>query len=526
MPIPRVLSRPAALAAALAVVAFAVWTPVLGNGFVWDDGPIIVENPDTRDLGSLPRVLLSPDQTPPYYRPLNRASYLLDHRLFGLDPRGFHAVSLALHVANVLLLFAIGRRLLGAEVPAALAALLFALHPVNAEAVSFVTARNNLFALLFSLAALLLFADAVRRRSTARAWASGGALLLGLLSKEQAAMTLPALLAWLWIVERQGPRAWPRAWRAAMPHALAAVVYLALRAVSLGPAAEAGAAAPGPLASRLGENVVTIPRLLGLVVFPRELTIFHRPGPGGLSTGVLVAAWIAIAAAVALLASRRTPGASFGLAWFALHLVPLAGVVAIPATTRVAERFLYLPLAGAALLAAGVAGRAVRRWPRARPAVVALSALLLVALAARSVERARDWKDDETLARSAVRTDPGSAEARFNLGVVLKDQGDLAGAREQWEAAARVDPRHARALTQLGTLSAVKGDLPGAERLLREALAAEPVPIAHLNLARILERTGRPEEALVHYRAFVRTATDLEASLVPAAEARIRLLAQ
>lgn len=340
-------------------------------------------------------------------------------------------------------------------------------------------------------------------------------------------MTLPALGAWLWVVEGRTPRSWPAAWRLAVPHACAVAAYGLLRAVSLAGEGAPGTAEVAPLASRLAESAIALPRLLGLLVFPRDLTIFHGDAAGSplAHAPALAAAWVAIAAAALLVAWRRGPGASFGLAWLALHLVPLAGLVAIPTTTRVAERFLYLPLAGAALLAADGVVRAARRWPRARPLAAAATAAVLVALAARTVDRIGDWRDDVSLARAAVETDPGSAEARFNLGVALKDRGDLEGARGQWEAALRADPRHARALTQLGTLSAIRGDYPAAERLLRAALAADPaVGIAHLNLARLLERTGRPGEARRHYEAFVRTANELERPLVEAAEARLRAL--
>src|SRR6266702_751961 len=244
----------------LLLLTLAVYGSSLRNGFVWDDHHIIVDNPSTRDLSQLGHVLLAPDEFATYYRPLNRASYLVDYQLFGMDPHGFHAVNLVLHLANVLLLYALTRRLSGATWPAVVAAALLAIHPLQSEPVNFVTARNNLLVLLFALATLLLFIDADRRGSRARAWLSGFAFLLGLLSKEQAAGVLPLLGAWLLVTPPAEPARRRRRWRLLVPHGVAILAYLALRIVSVGMTATS-AVGPG-LAGRLAQNWYIVPRYL------------------------------------------------------------------------------------------------------------------------------------------------------------------------------------------------------------------------------------------------------------------------
>jgi tetratricopeptide (TPR) repeat protein len=454
-----------ALPAVLVVlVALAVHAGTLGNGFVWDDEVVVLDS--SRTLG---QVLLSPDEVAPYYRPLSRASYFVDRALFGMNPRGHHAVNVALHGGCVLLLYLLARRLFDATSPAVLAALLLAVHPIHVEAVAFVTARNNLFALLFSLAALLVF---LQERSAL----SGLAAFLAMASKEQGAMVLPVIAAC----------AFPsRAWRRLLPHGVALAAYLVLRAVALR-GAPAGEGTELGLGSRLLSAASGFAEYLRLVVWPADLTILHsEPVP---SLADLVP-WLGLVLLLVWLLRRPTPAARVGALWLGFGMLPLSGLVAIPSAT-VAERYVYAVLPGLWLLLA----EAWRREPR--KVAVPVAAILLLLVAGRTIDRARDWHDDVSLARSAVEVDPSSAPARFNLGVALKDAGDLAGAEREWSEALRLRPDDAETMTQLGTAAAVRGDLSRAEDLFRRALALEPdLAMARSNLARICERTGRMDEA-------------------------------
>ena len=510
---------------ALLLATAATYGNGLANGFVWDDAEIIVQNPVTRDLSRIGEVVLSPDQVRPYYRPLSRASYLLDHAIFGMDPLAFHAVNLLVHAASVLLLFALARRLFDATWPALLAAALLAVHPIHAEPVDFVTARNNLFALAFSLATLLLFVDATRRGSHARAWLSGAAFFLGLASKEQAAMVLPVAAAWLFLPGTGATwRGW-RAWRSLAPHAVALGAYLVLRSIALGGPVAAGSVAQGLLA-RLAQNAWVMPRYLALVLWPDRLTIFHAPAPpsGLLEVAAVAGAWAAVAFAVAYLVRRPSLPSTVGLLWLAANLVPIANIVPLPATTPMAERFFHAPAIGLWLVAADGARRIATAGDRRRGVVLAWAAVVLIALAGRTLARNRDWHDDLALARSAVAAEPRAVGAWFNLGVTLKDAGDIGGAERAWRSALARDPRDPGSLAQLGTAAAIRGDYPQAEKLLRAALDVNPgLAEAHLNLARVCDRTGRPGEALQHYEAGL-ALTDHAEEREPAVVERVRQL--
>lgn len=495
----------AALAARIAPVVLllgvtlAVHANTLANGFVWDDQTIIVANPVTRDLSRLGEVLLSPDERPPYYRPLARASYLVDYRLFGLSPRAFHAVNLGFALACVLALYALARRLFERRFPATVAALLLAVHPIGVETIAWVCSRNALMALLFSLVSFALFVDATERRSTARAWLSGAAFLLALLGKEPAAMLLPVLGAWA--VLRRGDAPLRRALLGLVPHALATAVYGVLRTVSLGAPVAGDAAVGGAgLVERLSVNAYTIPRYLGLVLFPKDLATYRvLPDQSIWTLPWLVPAWIAIVAALWWLLRRRTIPTTVGLIWFAVNIVPISNVVPLPTTTVMADRYFFFPAVGLWLVAADALDRLHRVRPRA---VAVAAAAVLCAFGVRSLVRNLDWRDDLTLSRSAVEVEPRAAGAHYDLGFALQERGDAAGARREWEAAVRLDPGHVLSLIALGTVAAREGDALAAAKLLRRALAVDAANAeAHLQLGKLFDDGGDPDAAQREWQA-------------------------
>jgi Flp pilus assembly protein TadD len=288
---------------------------------------------------------------------------------------------------------------------------------------------------------------------------------------------------------------------------IAVAVYAVLRTVALGgPVAGesiAGGTTPS-LAERLAVNAYTIPRYLGLVLFPKDLAIYRTLPEGSIwSLPWLVPAWIAIGAVLGVLVWRRTVPASTGLLWLGVNFIPIAGIVALPTTTVMAERYFFIPVVGLWLVAADALERLRCRIDH--DAMLAAGvAVVVVALGARTVVRNRDWRDDFTLARSAVEVEPRSAGARYNLGLALSERGDDAGARRAWEEALRLDPENALALVGVGVLAARAGDPGSAERYLVEALRAKPaLAEARLQLGKLYDARGDVEAARREWEAIL-----------------------
>ncbi len=484
----------------------------------------MVKNPATRDLSRLGEVLLSPDWMPPYYRPLNRASYLIDYHLWGMNPLGFHAVNLVLAIGCVLAMYALARRVFDCRAPAFVAAALLAVHPISVEAVAFVTARNNLFALLFALLPLTAFIDASRRDSLRLAWLSGFAFFLGLLSKEPALMVLPLMAALLVLPSLRPRRPDRRSLLLLAPHVAAASVWLALRAIAMSHAAATPELAATPLLQRLALNYSVIPRYLLLILFPRDLSNFHAaPPPGLLSNGWLPLAWLTIAAGLIWLVRHRSVPITVGLLWFAANLFPIAQIVPLPTSTPFAERYIFFSCVGLFPIAAELFRRG--QASSHRLLTLGVTAAALLALGARTFARTLDWHDDLALTRSAVAVEPRSARAHFNLGVVLKDRDDLPGAVREWETALTLEPSDAESHAQLGTAAAVRGDFDAAEHHYRAAVASDPMlSLAWFNLGRLLDKTGRFPEAIDCYSTYLESALPDSDPHVAVARERLSVL--
>lgn len=397
--------------------------------YAWDDEAIVGDNAYTGDLVGNFTTFFQLDlwettrlPAPPsgYYRPLLLVSLALDRSIFGLDPGMHHLVSLGWHCLAVVALFTLLRQLTPA-LPALAGTALFALHPVQSEAVALIAARNDLMAAAFGLFALALL---VRDKPSVPALVGAGlCTLFGLLSKESVVL-LPGLLLALDLARRGRIGAWQRY----LPMALAFAVYAGMRVW-----ADVGSAAV-PEASSLG---IVAPRAVriagtyaGLLIWPWPLTPARHvnylagsvsPVPALLMGGVLVATVVR--------AGRDRRLALAGLAWALLTFSPT--LVATLDKGLLGERFLYLPLAGLAVIAAAALPKDQRlRWAVPVAALVPLVVLLM---------RIPDWRTSESLWRKAHEAAP-SAFTHAGLGFYVNKLGHLEESRAHFIAAIATDP--------------------------------------------------------------------------------------
>jgi tetratricopeptide (TPR) repeat protein len=434
---------------ALCVVAYAV---ALRGALQFDDGHTIVENDALLApwalLASAPRRLLAGD------RVLVELTFALDRALGGLDPLPYHLTSLALHLVTVALAFALARRVLtraGHASPRAVAlaaAGVFALHPLQTQAVTYVSQRAEVMASLFYLAGLLLLLRAEERgrtRAGVVAWLGAtAALVLGLGSK-LVVLTLPAAYV---LVGAAFPRPEERGGRLAAAGRRLAVVapWVAMGAVAavrfartLAGRVDAGLDIPGlPPGRYLLTELSALLVHLRLVAWPAGQSVDHayalyEPSQAVLTAvcGAILAALLAAAAALAfgrgLLepprprggradATRRVVG--FGVLWFFLLLSPTSTL--LPVRDPLVEHRSYLALLGPALAVAALGAEALRRWApgRARLALAATAALWL-ALAGATAARNRVWRTRLELWSDAAAKAPRSSRAHANLGLAL-----------------------------------------------------------------------------------------------------------
>jgi protein O-mannosyl-transferase len=481
-----VTARTALVALCLAALSCVVYLPGLPGEFVYDDHRLIVENDGFKRPFEASRAFLRDYYASDvdrlglgYYRPLTILSEEIDYRRGGGRPSAFHATNIALHAGCSLLVLALALRLTGGLLPAAaLGAAFFAAHASHAESVAFVSGRVDPLATLFSLAAVILHLRANRSaRPLPLRLAAGGAWLAGLLSKEMA-ITVPALVLLLETAEEGRPARGGRLARAMryLPYAGALAVYLTMRVIALGQLwAPTGAAAR----SLVQPLVVLGSYLAWLVVPPPGLHLEPSPVGGLLAAGAVVVTTSALVLTW-WLARRGRPLEAALVAGTVLTLLPVAQLK--PLETVLSERFLYLPSAVVATLAAMLLARS-RGLGRARwlPAALALSVLTL-AHGTVLVRRAAVWRDEVTLWEAKEREEGGSLKARLNLAHAHARRGEPDEALVWYTRVKEIAPQLAPGIdAEIGTLEEGRTGSASTEEALRRALAEMPQDAALWN---------------------------------------------
>ncbi|TMB01214.1 MAG: tetratricopeptide repeat protein, partial [Deltaproteobacteria bacterium] len=325
-----------------------------------------------------------------------------------------------------------------------MAALLFAVHPIHTEAVTYVSGRSDPLAALLMLAAALWFLRGRRRLVL-----SVVAFLLALLARE-AAMVLPLLLV---VVDVGVTTARRCRWSVYLPYAGVLALYLLLRTTVIGGGAREALAAAVPLRLRLLTMAKVVVEYLGLLIVPLHLHMERvvRPAASPLEPSILASVAVIAGLLAAILLHRKTWPLGFCLAWFFVALLPVANIV--PLGTFMAEHWLYVPSMGCFLAAGWGVARLADRLPRR--AVMAMAAIVLASYAGATIRRNADWRDGPTLYQTMLPLAPESPRLYGNLGQTYQEAGDNEKAKTAYEHVLELtnnDLERAMALNNLGKL--------------------------------------------------------------------------
>lgn len=471
---------PTILAAlALASLVCGVFWPILGFEFVnFDTEEQVVNNRHVHGLTleNLKTILTSRCITS--YYPVRSLSYAIDYQLWGLRPGGFKLTNGLLHLANVLLVFSLVRRLLrytagrdgraaGGDVPvAAFCAGLFAVHPVVVEPVAWVPGREELLMTLGTLACTHCHLSA-RRRETEGDSAPGrfaffllaAFFCLAACLSNAAAAIIPLLItSWDLLTL---PR--PRFWRILRGTALlwiigAATVVLKGRDSPM----EAIGTMPSVFSAQWVMLIVTVYLLnLGTLIWPAKLGILYEWVPScGFRTSQLVLGSMAIGLTLLMLwRVRRRPVPCFGLLWFCIALAPHSQL--LPHHIARADRFLYLPLVGILILLAAAIGPLARDLRRpVRVTVLAATCLTcLVLFCLRSVQQLQTWQNSYTMWENCLKVSPVNPMAHRCFADILFEMGHFDKAIPHYRMALRVEPDNVAILSSFAKKLATADDV-------------------------------------------------------------------
>jgi tetratricopeptide (TPR) repeat protein len=491
--------------AVLLIVTVLAYLPASHAGFIWDDDLHITENPALRNLEGLKHIWFQISATPQYY-PMVHSSFWLESHLWGLNPLGYHLVNIFLQALGAILLWCVLREI---QLPAAwLAAVIFAVHPIQVESVAWVSERKNLLSGVFYFAAALCYLRFENNDAGKRRWLRyfGALALFGaaLLSKTVTCSLPAAMLLVLW---------WKKgrlSWKDVLPlipffliGALMGLLTASLEKHHVG--ANGADWAFTPL-----DRCLIAGRALwfyaGKLICPIRLTFIY---PHWKINAAVWWQWLFPLAAVCVVAvlwlwrNRIGRGPLVAVLFFVGTLFPALGFVNVYPMrfSFVADHFQYLASIGLIVLCATALGRLPRIIPGA----------LVLALGFLTWQQAHIYRNAETLWRDTLAKNPDCWMADNNLGLELYKKGQIDDAIALHGRSIELKPNDFVAPANLGIELAAKGEFKGAITYYRVALGLHPDDPASIrnNLGVALFKAGDTEAAIKEYRQALQERPDM-----------------
>jgi hypothetical protein len=487
----------------------------LPNALILDDVLIVGANEQIRQIDPIEAL------SQPYwrdmgngagiYRPFTMFVFSLEYALWEIRAPGYRLINLLLHALNGWLVFLLARGLLKSNLGAWAAAAVYVIHPVQTEAVVSIVGRSELLAATFFFAAWLAFRNG-------RTWLAAAAYVFAALSKESA-VTFPAIAALDMALTEGGLRRVLQSWRRFAILGVTAIAYLGLRFYILG-----GLGIP-PHGQYLNGTLTLMQRWMTsgrvfIEYFVLLLAPFNLTGDYDFDSVPLAGpgdwdAWfgLALVAACLLIALRYAktrPRISLGILFFFLTMLPVSNWI-MPIALLMAERFLYTPVFGFALLA-GVLWSGIRN-PRHRGLIAAGVVSVSVMLC---ITNSYIWQDTLTFHANAVRLRPNNARARMGYGFALLRIDKVEEAKMQFEEGLKIMPRSTAMMAGLaGTMMRIDGDCNRVRPLLTQALTKEPGQWHSLwILGDCFLMEGNPVQAEASYRIAIENTDFPDAKLL------------
>jgi tetratricopeptide (TPR) repeat protein len=520
--------------ALIMVVGAVVYANSLANGFTFDDWPLVVHNPlvDQMDVGAIFSSAYWP-QKPELglYRPLTILSYAINQWILGEGAWGFHIVNLVLHSVNAMLVFFCARKFFERSV-AGICAFIFLCHPLQTEAVNSVVGRAELLAAFWMLVAWFVFLHDVGWRR----WVLvSGAILLGCLCKEHA-VTMVGIVAVASFAGlpnvtwgREGVRVsfmtrWARFCKEDLLGMLLCVgavgLFLVARYAVVG-----GVLLPSqptfvdnPLAhveswERRLTALHVIWHYAKLMVWAGDLSADYSyqaiPIVSSFWTGTVLGG-VGVFYLLGLFIVSTVRGNSppiWGLiaSWMLLPFLPVSNLW-FPIGTIMAERLMYVPMVGYAILGGFGFWGMKTKWPRY---AWVIAVILLALWSKKTVQRNADWYSDYTLFASAVEAAPQSAKAHFNLGNAVRDSGDLQGALPHYHRALWIYPNYAEVSYNIGVIQQELGHIAEALTAYQNVLSVDTTHVnAWTNVGILFAEKGLPDKAVEAFEKAVQLAPE------------------
>ena len=439
----------------LVVCSFALvlYSRSLFCSFIRDDIPQIVHNPQVQSWQYLPQILTLqlwnhiPRFQAHFYRPLFSLWMLVVDTLGGLSPWFWHLSSVLLHVACTYLVYLLSKRLIGSDVGAGVAAALFAVHPIHVEAVTWVSASNEILFSILTLGAVLILLSPADRGGRWPILLSALLYSAGLFAKETGAALIILLIVLAWMRLTDLKSSWSkRLALAGGPYVAGTVTYLIIRGWVLhGMGVEQG--------ERGWREVIFSSPSIMLFYLQKLIAPVALSGAyaNRIHSSPTPAFWLPILAILAFvvlltwLAFRVNRVFGFSAALIMLPLLPALALIRVyPGGDIAHDRYLYLPSVGLCLLIGWIADRLLKTSRRIRATTACVLAILLVTFSVLTFSQQRFYDNDIVYSQREIDVDPANGFPYAMLGNVYMDQGRTDLALKNYRIASQLAPHDPR----------------------------------------------------------------------------------
>lgn len=503
----------------ITILLLLIYANSFQNSFQYDDFHVIVKNPSIKDPGNFSNFFFDPQmgsgliKETSSYRPLLMATFALNYFIGGLDVFSYHLLNFFLHTLCSFFVFFItlfflrttyGEKefnLTRHQFTALFASLIFAVHPVQTESVTYITGRSSLLMALFFLAAFWTYTRYVLNGSVYHLFLSSISFICALLVKETAITLIMVLI--LFNLFFPLARTWKRRLFSLFPYFILSAIYLMMRVHFFG-SLKYGSQPIRPIYDNLLTQIRAWVYSLGTLVLPLNLNVdYDFPISRSILEGeVLFSIFVltAIALVIWKIAKSYRPVGFFAL-WFVVNLAPTSSI--IPLEDVITDRWLYLPSVGFAVIMAFAAEWIFRVKVSMSTRVVKMVFFFLCALVVELygfevILRNFTWRSYWTLWEDAVEKSPNKCKPHLGLGIALNQAGYSDEAIKEFKRAAVLNPRGGEAYLNLGYVYYSQGKLEESIQANKKAIVLSPrlSPEAHNNLGMAYLHQGRKEEAL------------------------------
>jgi tetratricopeptide (TPR) repeat protein len=410
-----------------------------------------MEKPEIKNLGNVPSFFLSGVEG--VYRPVRTIFYSLSYNLWGENPLGYHVQALLIHMVISILIFLILDTILKQRTLAFFSALIFAVHPVHTEAVTFITTSFDISGFIFMLLSMFLFFKYTEKRGIFNKKYYILSIILSFIAflTYELTLTLPILIILADFFFRKFELR--KRIKYYIPFFVTAFLYAILRLFVIGIFVKRGTQIE--FFTRLFTMSKVIVKYLQLSLFPIDLNVIHTL-PFSQSffdlTVILSVVTIFALLSFSIFVYKYSKVVSFAILWFFISLLPVSNI--IPTGILIAERYLYLPSLGFCILMGFVIYKLMdfKKIPQKNAFSISMILLFLIisSFSFLTISRNLDWRNELTLWTKTVSQSPNSADAHYNLGRAYMELGNFDLAFREYNETLRLNPNFAKAYYNRG----------------------------------------------------------------------------